>query len=104
MRIDHLQPHEIQSYLNKELDEITEELFINHLGECEICLNEVERSWSEHPGIGRIDQERISRRLFQKINQTNLIGNFIKLSVKGFMYLMVGLLIPFPESKASSKA
>ena len=99
MSIDHLQPGEIEFYLKGMVDEIEEERVIQHLGECEICLEEVERLWNEIEGIGSLDHERIKEQLLKKINRTNLMGHFIRLNIKGFLYMITGLLYPFQLNK-----
>ena len=99
MNYKHLQRAEIESYMSGTLDDIENERIIRHLGECEICLEEVEKLWKGIAGIGNIENERIKGRILQKIYRTNFIGHFIKLGLKGFQYMVLGLLFPFKHSK-----
>jgi hypothetical protein len=99
MKTDHLQPEEIESYLRGTLDEIENEAIIQHLGECQECLEEVEQLWNENETIGRIDNEKMKGQLLKKIHRTNLVGNFIKLSIRGFLFTAIGLLFPLQGKK-----
>jgi hypothetical protein len=100
MSSDHIQPEEIKSFISGDLDDIESECIIQHLSECEVCLTAVDELWkTQEDQSGSLDQEKIKQRLLQKIYRTNLIGNFIKLSGKGFLYTIRGLMFPFHTKK-----
>lgn len=94
MSIEHLQPGEIKSYVNGELGEIEIERVIEHVSNCEICLELVDLAWGNLELSESVDSSKIKMRLMRKIHRTNLIGHFIRLSGKGFLVTFLGLLYP----------
>ena len=106
MTNNHLGPEQVVAYINFSLDDEEERRIISHLGECDMCLSQVEAQWENHSrSVPDLPDKTIESRLLQSIHRSNLAGSLVRLGVRGFLGAMLGLVAPLitPISKIPAR-
>ena len=105
MSSDHLNPEEIQSYIQFELSEEENERIIAHLSECDACLSLVDAEWAgESQPMSDLTNSKVEKRLLNSINRSNLAGNLVGLGMKGFLSAIIGILAPLLKTNSTKTA
>lgn len=91
-------------FVNGTLDGATTNQVMQHMAECDACLETVDRLWAEKPSalavsadldLDRQTARKIERKLLKRINRSNLGGSVVNFGIGGFANVLLAVIRPF---------
>ncbi|MCB0154733.1 MAG: zf-HC2 domain-containing protein [Anaerolineae bacterium] len=104
---DSAHPEDLLAFVSGQLTEAETEAVINHLVECDDCLEAVDLLWnsqSAEAGPGSISSldaatvQRLEQQLLRRIHRSNLAGRAVWLGTSGLMETYLTMLPPLVET------
>jgi|GEM_PF-6398134 len=94
----------LRKFVNGSLDSATTNQVMQHMAECDACLETVDRLWTEKPvaaavspviNLDKHTARTIERKLLKRINRSNLGGTVVNFGIGGFANVLLAVIRPF---------
>jgi anti-sigma factor RsiW len=94
----------LRQFVNGTLDSATTIEVMQHMAECDACLEIVDRLWAEKPSALAVSADldldkqtarKIERKLLKRINRSNLGGSIVNFGIGGFANVLLAVIRPF---------
>ena len=110
---NHLDEQTLERYVAGQLGHAAADVVLAHLEHCDVCLERVEQLWAadkvgpakaEGVLLTAVSPKHRERRLFNRINRSNMSGKLIEIGFSGFFDVVLALLRPLTGTPPKRKA
>lgn len=104
---DSAHPEDLLAFVSGQLTEAETEAVINHLAECDDCLETVDLLWNSQSAevgprsissLDAITVQRLEQQLLRRIHRSNLAGRAVWLGTSGLVETYLTMLPPLVET------